>query len=72
MSNDEIGGPFKFFIKENDVLNFKYYDNTMYCVKATITRINYNEIEFSFDSGILKPLELYNMKIQRKNDRCLV
>lgn len=61
-ANDEryfLGGRFKFFIKENDSLYFKYYENEMYCIKATVTKLNYNEIELSFDKGISKPLELY-------------
>lgn len=64
-ANDEryfFGGRFKFFIKENDSLYFKYYENEMYCIKATVTKLKYNEIELSFDKGISKPLELYEIK----------
>lgn len=63
-ANDEryfFGGRFKFFIKENDSLYFKYYENEMYCIKATVTKLKYNEIELSFDKGISKPLELYEI-----------
>lgn len=64
-ANDEryfLGGRFKFFIKENDSLYFKYYENEMYCIKATVTKLKYNEIELSFDKGISKPLELYEIE----------
>lgn len=63
-ANDEryfLGGRFKFFIKENDSLYFKYYENEMYCIKATVTKLKYNEMELSFDKGISKPLELYEI-----------
>lgn len=63
-TNDEryfLGGRFKFFIKENDSLYYKYYENEMYCIKATVTKLKYNEIELSFDKGISRPLELYEL-----------
>ena len=37
----------------------------MYCIKATITKLNFNEIELSFDKGVSKPLELY--KIEKRD-----
>ena len=49
-------------MKEGDTLTFKYYDNEMYSVNATVFKINYNEIELSFDSVISKPIEAYKLK----------
>lgn len=60
-ANDEryfLGGRFKFFIRENDSLVFKYFENEIYYVKATVTKLNYNEIELAFDKEISKPTEL--------------
>lgn len=58
----KLYGRFKFFVKEGDTLTFKYYDNEMYSVNATVFKINYNEIELSFDSVISKPIEAYKLK----------
>jgi len=57
-----LAGRFKFFVKNEDILRFKYYENenNLYCVNAKITKLDYNEIELTFDKGISKPIEFYD------------
>ena len=59
---------FKFFVKENDVLRFKYYkDENLYSVDAIVSKIDYNTIELSI-KGIAKPFKYYPIHPKRAKD----
>jgi len=48
------GGRFKFFLKEGDIINFKYYEQSIFSFQAKIKRLSYNSIELEFP-GLIKP-----------------
>lgn len=52
-----LGGRFKFFVKLGDVINLKYYEESLYNVKAKVVSIDYNSITLSFSGYSIFPNE---------------